>query len=89
MRNYELTLILSPEENPDVDNIRELITQKGGSVDRMEEWGKKRLSYPIKHFSQANYIYAEIKMEPDLLDSFHEDLRTRSDILRYLVVKKE
>jgi len=89
MRNYELTLILSPEENPEVDNITELITQKGGSVDRVEEWGKKRLSYPIKHFSEGNYIYAEIKMEPDLLDLLHKDLRTRSDILRYLVTKKE
>jgi small subunit ribosomal protein S6 len=89
MRSYELTLILEPEEDLNVDSIGELVAQKGGSVNRVEDWGRKKLSYPIKHFSQANYVYAEMKMEPDSLDALHKELGFRSDILRYLVVKKE
>jgi small subunit ribosomal protein S6 len=89
MRDYELTLILSPEENHDLSSITELIRQKGGSVDRVEEWGKKKLSYPIKHFGEGNYVYAEVKIEPHLLDALCMDLRTRSDVLRYLIVRKE
>jgi ribosomal protein S6 len=41
MRSYELTLILEPEEDLNVDSIGELVAQKGGSVNRVEDWGRK------------------------------------------------
>lgn len=61
MSSYELVLIVSPEvtdeEMPEfITKLGELISKNGGSVDEVNQWGRKQLSYPIKRSTEGNYL---------------------------------
>lgn len=91
-RDYEMVFIVSPEATEEkfgttVDNISRFITDRGGVVSGMEQWGKKRLAYPIRHFTEGNYVLARFKMEPPVGKELEANLRISEDILRHLLVR--
>ena len=58
LRDYEMVLILSPEVAAEavdtiIESISGFITKSGGTVSEVEQWGKKKLAYPLKHFTQG------------------------------------
>jgi small subunit ribosomal protein S6 len=80
--NYELVLIVSPdvtdEEMPDfIAKLGELINKVGGSVDEVNQWGKRQLAYPIKRFTEGNYVTKDIEA----------NFRLSGKILRHLLIK--
>ena len=90
-REYELVVIISPKvENESldtlVDNVSRLITDKGGVISQMEQWGKRKLAYPIKHFLEGNYILYQFKMEPTFNKALEANLEITEGILRYLLI---
>lgn len=92
MPNYELVLIISPEvadeEVPNVvTKLSELIKKIGGSVDEVNQWGRKKLAYPIKRFAEGNYVLAKLKMKPASTKELDASLRLSGEVLRYLVIK--
>jgi len=92
MRDYELVAIISPEQDDGqvaevIKRMGKLITDRGGTVEEVKQWGKKKLAYPIKKFLEGNYILTRFKLEPNLIKEFEATLRTSEEILRYLVVK--
>ncbi len=69
LRNYELVLIISPEVEDErlgntIENISQFITDKGGAVSEVEQWGKRKLAYPVKHFLEGNYVLTRFKVKP-------------------------
>ncbi len=94
LRDYELTVIISPEVADDaldsvIDNISRFITQNGGTVSNVEQWGKRKLAYPIKHFMEGNYVLIRIKLAPTLGKELEANLRIAEEVLRYLLVQSE
>jgi len=94
LHEYELILIISPEivdETLDttMDNISQFITEKGGMVSNVEQWGKRRLAYPIGHFSEGNYVLTQFKLKPGLSKELETKLRISEDILRHLLIRIE
>jgi len=94
LRNYELMLIVSPEvmdESLDatVDRVSRLITEKGGTVSNVERWGKRRLAYPIGHFSEGNYVLTRFEFKSDLGKELEAKLLISEDILRHLLIRIE
>lgn len=94
MRDYELTVILSPElleeEVPSgVERVTELIAQKGGVVSEVDQWGRRRLAYPIGRFMEGNYVLTHIQMEPQSIAELEAGLELSDNVLRYLVVRKQ
>ncbi len=90
--DYELVLILSPElaeedVNAQIDNVSQFITGKGGAISDVEQWGKRRLAYPIKHFDEGNYVLSRFKLKPSLSREFEANLQISEVILRHLLVK--
>ena len=90
--DYELVLIISPEvvgEKFDtvIDNISKLITGKGGIISDVEQWGKKRLAYPIKHFKEGSYVLTRFKLKPPLSKELEANLQISEEILRHLLTK--
>ena len=91
-RDYEMVLIISPEVTEEkfgaaIDNISRFITERGGVVSGMEQWGKRRLAYPIRHFVEGNYVLARFKMEPPVGKELEANLRISEHILRHLLVR--
>jgi small subunit ribosomal protein S6 len=92
MNNYELVFIISPEV-PDeelskaVDKVTALITSKGGSITEVNQWGRKRLAYPIKKYLEGNYVFARFTLPPGAVKEIESTLRVSNEVIRHLVVK--
>ena len=92
LRDYELVFIISPEvaeEKSDtiVDNVSQFITGRGGAISNVERWGKKKLSYPIKHFVEGDYVLVRFQLKPSLGAELETNLQISEEILRHLLVR--
>ena len=92
MRGYELVVIISPEvveeEIPaTVEKINKFIAERGGSITEVNQWGKRKLAYPIKHFMEGNYVLTQFKMDPRLTAELEASLGISEEILRHLLVR--
>ena len=92
LRDYELVLIISPEAEEEkfgatIDNVTQLITGKGGVISDVEQWGKKKLAYPIKRFMEGNYVLIRLKMKPKLTKEFEASLQISEEVLRHLLIR--
>ena len=94
MRSYELMYILDPNLDEDASGalmgkIEELMTKEGVEVEKTEPWGKRRLAYSIKGFSEGNYILSYLKAEPTSISEMERRLRVTDGILRFLTVRMD
>jgi small subunit ribosomal protein S6 len=92
MHSYELVTIVNPEADDEgmhsvMDRVNRFITEKDGIVEGTEQWGKKKLAYPIKRFLEGNYSLTRFKLEPKIVKELGTNLRAEEEILRHLVVK--
>ena len=92
--DYELVLIISPEVddealNTTIENISQLIKGRDGIVSEVEQWGKRKLAYPIKHFMEGSYVLMRFKLNPLLNKELEANLQISERILRYLLIKIE
>ena len=92
MRDYELVFVVSPEV-PDenlgatTEKVSQFISNRGGSIDKMEPWGRRKLAYPINDFREGNYVLLQFKMDPSHVTDLESSLRISEEVLRYLVVR--
>ena len=92
LRDYELVLVFSPELAEDalevaIDKVSKFITERKGVLVTVEQWGKRRLAYPIKHFVEGIYILARFQLSPKLTGELEANLQISEDILRYLLTR--
>ncbi|MFC1951427.1 30S ribosomal protein S6 [Chloroflexota bacterium] len=92
LRDYELVYIISPEVTEEkigatIDNVTQFITGKGGIVSDVEQWGKKKLSYPIKRSTEGNYVLTRFKLQPKLTKELKANLQISEEFLRHLLIK--
>lgn len=92
LSDYEMVYIISPgiaDEKLDavIDNVTKIITEKGGSVNQMERWGKRKLAYTIKHSIEGNYVLAKFKLRPEMSKEVEARLRITDEVLRHLLIK--
>ena len=94
LRDYEMVLVISPELDEDkfnttLNNISQLINDVGGVVSDVKQWGKRRLAYPIKQFSEGNYVLTRLKLKPALNKEVETKLQIHEEVLRYLLVRSK
>jgi small subunit ribosomal protein S6 len=94
MRRYEMMIILDPglEENtiqPSLDQFLTVIRDGGGSVDKVDVWGRRRLSYEIDHKSEGIYAVIDMNAEPDTVRELDRQLSLNEAVLRTKVLRPE
>jgi small subunit ribosomal protein S6 len=94
MTDYELVTVISPEVDGErlpeiIEQVGKFITDEGGMVESTEQWGIRKLAYPIKKFMEANYVLTRFKLEPNLTKKLGAELRASEEILRHLIVTRE
>jgi small subunit ribosomal protein S6 len=94
LHEYELIVILSPELQEDavtggIEKVHQAITARGGQVDDVNNWGRRRLAYPIKRHLEGTYVLTQMKMEPNLVADLENNLRISEDVIRHLVVRTD
>ncbi|NOQ43183.1 MAG: 30S ribosomal protein S6 [Dehalococcoidia bacterium] len=93
MRDYELTVVISPSVADDEvtatleKKVSQLITERGGSITEVKPWGRKKLAYPIKNYTEGNYVLTLFKMDPKLTAELESSLELSEEILRHLLVR--
>ncbi len=92
LRDYELILIISPEIEDEkfditIDKVNQFITKRDGTISEVERWGKRKLAYPIGHFTEGNYVLNRLKMKPEMGKELEASLRISEEILRHLLIK--
>ncbi len=92
LRDYELVLVFSPEVVEDaldaaMTKVNQFITESGGSLSAVEQWGKRKLAYPIKHFVEGSYVLTHFKLRPRSAKELETSLRISEEVLRHLLVR--
>lgn len=92
MRDYELVVIISPEVTDEefpvtLEKMNQFITDRGGSITEVNQWGRRKLAYPIGNFMEGNYVLTQFKMEPKQTAELESSLRLTEEILRHLLVR--
>jgi small subunit ribosomal protein S6 len=91
---YELMYIVRPTLDEQAlasvnDKVDSFITSAGGSIVKREEWGKRRLAYPIAKFTEGFYSVLHINLAPTAVRTLERNLQLTEDVLRYLVTRVE
>jgi small subunit ribosomal protein S6 len=93
MRHYEIVFLVHPDQSEQVPGMIEryssLIEQGGGSVHRVEDWGRRQLAYPINKIHKAHYILLNIECGKDVLDEIETGFRFNDAVLRNLIMARK
>ncbi len=93
MKPYELLLIITPDHDENeaealTDQVKGII-ESGGTLLKIDPWGKKRLAYPIRKRSEGYYVLYIFESAPSFVASLNQSLRVIETILRYMIVEYE
>ena len=92
MRHYEIVFLVHPDQSNQVPEMlkkyREKIEGKGGVIHRLEDWGRRPLSYPIKKVQKAHYVLMNIECGQAVIDDLINTFRFSDAILRHLLLKR-
>ena len=91
-RDYELMMIISPEANEtEIDaasaRVAGFIADRGGLVYDQDNWGLRRLAYPIQKFHEGNYVLTRFALEPGEIIELDNSLKASDDVMRHLTMK--
>ena len=94
MNTYELVYVIDVSLDDEarkavVDRFNGMIEQNGGKVTKVEEWGKRRLAYPINYNTEGYYLLVNFESEATLPREIERNMQIADAILRYLIVKVE
>ncbi|MEI8360572.1 MAG: 30S ribosomal protein S6 [bacterium] len=90
---YELLYIISNKFTEDEakeinEKVEGVITQNGAVITYREDWGKKKLAYPIGNFSYGYYRYMEFDATPELMAKIERTIKLMSEVLRHQILKR-
>jgi small subunit ribosomal protein S6 len=92
MNKYELTLVLKPTFEDaalqeEFDKVQALIQRFEGTIEKVDNWGKRRLAYEIQKVNEGYYYFITITAAPTFPKQVEERLRISESVLRYLIVR--
>lgn len=92
MRIYEELFIVRPditeeEVDPIVDQVRSTVTNAGGTVDKVEKWGVRKLAYRVEKRNEGYYILVQFTSTPDTVKEIERRLRVNDAILKFITVR--
>lgn len=93
MNNYETVFIINP--NLEEEAIKALIEKfssiinSDGKVSEVNEWGKKKLAYPMRKCSEGYYVLVNFEANPSLIAELERNYRITDEVIKFIVVKKD
>ncbi len=94
MREYELIFIVHPDleeaaTTEVVDRVKNWITEAGGTIDKFDPWGKRKLAYPIRKQNDGQYFFLLVQMAPTFIAEMERNLRFLEPVMRFLITAVE
>ena len=93
MRHYEIVFLVHPDQSEQVTGMVErytgLVTAGGGTVHRLENWGRRQMAYPINKLHKAHYVLMNIECGSEVVDELTTNFRFNDAVIRNLVVRRD
>ena len=93
MRHYEIILLIHPDQSEQVpamlERYKAMITESGGAVHRVEDWGRRQLAYQINKLNKAHYLCLNIEADQAVMSELEHAFRFNDAVLRHLTVQKK
>ena len=90
MRHYEVVFIVHPDQSEQVpamiERYRALVTSTGGTMHRLEDWGRRQLAYPIQKIHKAHYVLMNIECTLEALAELEHGFKFNDAVLRHLTM---
>ena len=91
MRHYELCILVHPDQSEQVpamiERLKTLVAEQNGKIERVEDWGRRQLAYPIEKLVKAHYVLMNIECGHEMIEEIENGFRFNDAILRHLTVK--
>jgi small subunit ribosomal protein S6 len=93
LREYEVLYIVRADLDDDkvqdaVRRVNTLIERSGGTPERTNLWGKRKLAYEVKHQKDGSYVLQDFQLDPNRVPELEAALKITEEVLRHLVVRK-
>jgi len=92
MRHYEVVFIVHPDQSEQVpamvERYRGMVTARNGRIHRLEDWGRRQLTYQIQKMHKAHYVLMNIECDQEALDELEHAFRFNDAVLRHLIMAK-
>lgn len=90
---YEVAILLHPDLEIDLEKatsrVEKIFTDNGGKVTNIDNWGKRKLAYPIKRLEYAVYIFYTVEMPGESVRKVESLLNIADEVIRFLVTKPD
>jgi small subunit ribosomal protein S6 len=94
LREYEFTLV-AKADLPEADKAKlfssyeEILQRNGGELLKKDDWGTKKLAFPIKKHFKGHYVFYDLASHPDNIAECERLMRIDDNVLRFLVIKSD
>ncbi|MBT8430022.1 MAG: 30S ribosomal protein S6, partial [Gammaproteobacteria bacterium] len=92
MRHYEIVFLVHPDQSEQVpamvERYRASIETSGGTVHRLEDWGRRQLAYPINKIHKAHYVLMNVECGNEALAEIESAFRFNDAVLRNLIIRR-
>lgn len=93
MRHYEVVFLVHPDQSEQVpamiDRYKAIVTDNGGAIHRLEDWGRRQLAYPIQKVHKAHYVLMNIECDKAALEELQSAFRFNDAVIRDLIINKD
>ncbi|HVF64251.1 MAG TPA: 30S ribosomal protein S6 [Casimicrobiaceae bacterium] len=90
MRHYEIVFIVHPDQSEQVpgmvERYRNMVTNRGGRIHRLEDWGRRQLAYTVQKVHKAHYVLMNLECDQATLTELEHAFKFNDAVLRHLIV---
>jgi small subunit ribosomal protein S6 len=92
MRIYEELFIVRPdateeEIDPLIEQMTQIVTSGGGTVDKVDKWGIRKLAYRVAKHEEGYYVLLQVTSSPDLIKEIERRLRVSDLVMKFITVR--
>lgn len=93
MRHYEIVFLVHPDQSEQVpamiDRYKALVESNGGTVHRLEDWGRRQLAYPINKIHKAHYVLLNVECDEKVREEIATAFKFNDAVIRNLILKRD
>jgi len=93
MRHYEIVFMVHPDQSEQVpamiERYKATVESSGGSIHRLEDWGRRQLAYPVNNLVKAHYAMLNVECSQAALNELVDAFRFNDAVLRHLVIARD
>ena len=93
MRHYEVVFMVHPDQSEQVpamiERYRSMVESDGGSIHRLEDWGRRQLAYPIHKVHKAHYVLMNVECTNGALDGMTSAFKFNDAVIRHLIIRRD